>query len=1001
MSKSSTVQSRPFQRWNLALIIGAIISSLIIALGAVITYFTYENQKKTALDNTNKIFEFSSQQIEGQLSALLNSIENFVVISSALEGLGGTSQDNRDILLPYLDKSFSALPWMEAFFVGYEDGSFYMIQDLRGNDVVREAVEAPAAAAYCIKVIPPEDADSIETVFVYYDDDLQILETRAIPSDGYDPRSREWYKNSIQLESVSITNPYLFFTSQEIGITTSHSLTGHSGVVGADAVLLSIARNIAEQKLSPSTEIALVDKNGLLFFSASEADVKMLQNSYLQPGGHSLYTKDLDSQVLNALFQESVAKRRDGGFLVEVEGEYWFGNARHLVDDNENGMYLLIAAPIEELVQNARLTRRRNLYALCFTVTVALLIGLYFSSRVAISLHRLSRQAQSVREFKLGTPITVSSRISEVSELADSMTVMQSAINRFVAIARALSAERNMGTVLEMIIKEAQSVTAADGGGIGLVSDDGKSFKYVLVRNEVTGVQYNEDTIPTPALPLGQKSCNNTSVEEMVITGTRSQVFDDISTTTVRCDFSQVETLHTAGSYRCQSLLLIPLCNRQDEVIGVLHLVNARKEAGGKVCTFSKDKVAYVTALASNAALALDNNRLIRAQKELFDSFVRLIAGAIDTKSPYTGGHCQRVPVLAEMLGDAASSSNAVPFKGFKLSQDERYELFVASWLHDCGKVTTPEYVVDKATKLETNYNRIHEIRTRFEVLWRDLDISYYKGLSGNDIDSDTLQQTRRQGQQQLKDDFEFIAQCNVGGEFMAPEKIIRLQGIAKKIWQRNFDNRIGLSGDEEARLNMDAPVSFPVQEELLVDRDEHIIERLDGGNPYGDNPLGITMAVPEYRYNLGELYNLSIAKGTLTEEERFKINDHIVQTIEMLNKLPFPKEIRRVPDWAGNHHEKLDGSGYPRSLTGKQLSIPERIMAVADIFEALTAADRPYKTPKKLSSCLKIMSFMRNDGHICPDLFELFLRSGLHITYAEKYMKEGQVDEVSIEDYL
>jgi len=235
----------------------------------------------------------------------------------------------------------------------------------------------------------------------------------------------------------------------------------------------------------------------------------------------------------------------------------------------------------------------------------------------------------------------------------------------------------------------------------------------------------------------------------------------------------------------------------------------------------------------------------------------------------------------------------------------------------------------------------------------------------------------------------------------MAPERIKRLQKIGAQPWQRYFDHRLGLSSDEEARVDMDSELSFPVHETLLADRKEHILPRLDGGNPYGDNSLKITMLVPEYLYNLGELYNLSIAKGTLTTEERYKINDHSVQTLEMLNKLPFPKEIKRVPNWAGNHHEKLDGSGYPRNLTAEQLSIPERIMAVADIFEALTAADRPYKTPKKLSTCLRIMSFMRNDGHICPDLFELFLRSGVYKEYAEKYMRPEQLDAVEIEKFL
>ncbi len=1002
MRKTHAGESPGFLCWNLDLVIGVMISALLIALGIAITFYTYESQKKTALENTGKIFELSSRQIEGKLSGLLHSVENFVTLTSVLDGLEKDRRGDINILLPYFKQSFVSLPWMEAFYVGYDDGSFYMIQALRGNDLIREAVKAPDSASFSIKKINPMASDGYKTVYQFYGEDLHLIETRTVESDGFDPRKRTWYSKAMQSDRTVFTDPYLFFTTGQIGITTARALSGRAGVVGADSVLLSIAHNIEEQKLTASTEIALLDKDGLLFFSASEADVLELKKSRMQPGNQGLHTKDLGDKVLNALYRESVAKGVEGGRVVEIDGKYWFVHARRLVNGNKNGMYLLIGAPIKELVLDAIVTRRRNLYFLACTMAVALLIGFYFSRRVALSLFELSKQAESVREFKLSTTFNIRSRITEVSELAKSMSVMQSAINRFVAIARALSAERKMGTVLEMIVQEAQSVTRADGGGIGLVSDDGKTFKYLMVRNGVSGARFDETDIPTPAVGLIQAKSREEFVEAAVIEDAQTLVCDDIHKgSRSGFEFSQVESLHGSQEYRCTSLLFIPLLNRQEEVIGLLHLVNARDKGDGSICGFSEDKVAYVTALASNAALALDNNRLIRAQKELFDSFVRLIAGAIDTKSPYTGGHCQRVPILAEMLGDAASVSKIRAFKDFKLSRDERYELFIASWLHDCGKVTTPEYVVDKATKLETNYNRIHEIRTRFEVLWRDLDVIYYKALAKDTAPKEVLSQERDAGRKILHDDFAFVAECNVGGEFMAPEYIERLQHIAKKNWFRNFDKRLGLSGDEEAHMDMLCQVEFPVQETLIADKKEHIFERTDAGKPYGDNPLGITMAVPEHRFNLGELHNLSIAKGTLTEEERFTINDHIVQTIEMLSKLPFPKEIRRVPDWAGNHHEKLDGSGYPRSLTGKQLSIPERIMAVADIFEALTAADRPYKTPKKLSTCLKIMSLMRNDGHICPDLFELFLRSGVYSSYAEKHMMTEQIDEVNVEAYL
>ncbi len=989
---------KPF-RCNLSLLIGLIFSALLVSLGLVVTLYSYETQKKATLESTETIFELSSIQIEEKLSGLINSVKSFVSMSSVLNSLEGGEVEKMSVLLPYFNQSFITIPWMESIYVGYGDGSFYMIQSLRDKEQIRQATSAPALAAYSMKTIPPASDRNRKVQFSYFDSELTLLGTREEDFRGFDPREREWYKSSISNSNVVITEPYIFFTTRELGVTTSRSLLQGAGVVGADSVLSDLGVLLQEQKITQSTQIVLLDINGRVILSADEADLMKIQESGTSDHGGSLHVKDLDNKAINILYEKSIAAQFTGGHVVEVDGEKWFGHIRQVADDGSRGIYIAIGAPFDELMKNIQATRKRNFLITFLVVLVALALGIYFSRRIAEPLRVLSFQAENIRNFKLDAPLSIQSRICEVDQLASSMTVMQKAIKRFVEIARALSAEKQMGKVLDMIVKEAQSITGADGGGIGLVSDDGKSFSYVLVCNSKSAVCFGEGEIPIDVITLGDEAGKQT-LEASVIKSAQTKVVDDVGVSLAGMSLP-ILRLHEKAEYGCDSLLVIPLLNRQDEVIGLLHLVNARDESSGEIIGFSEDKTAYVEALASNAALALDNNRLIRAQKDLFDSFVRLIAGAIDTKSPYTGGHCQRVPVIAGMLAKAASSATHGPFGDFELSEDERYELYVASWLHDCGKVTTPEYVVDKATKLETIYNRIHEVRTRFEVLWRDTDIVFYKGLLANPDQEFQLKKKRDTRRHELQDDFSYIAECNLGGEFMEPGKIERLEKISRQTWQRNFDNRLGLSNDEEARNNMDLQVSLPVTETLLADKPEHIFPRLDGGNPYGDNPCNITMAVPDYSYNQGELYNLSVAKGTLTEEERYKINDHVVQTVEMLHTLPFPKEIRRVPDWAGNHHEKLDGSGYPRSLTAEQLSIPERIMAVADIFEALTAADRPYKKPKKLSSCLKIMSSMRNDGHICPDLFELLVKSGLYLEYARKYMQNEQIDDIIIEDYL
>ena len=393
--------------------------------------------------------------------------------------------------------------------------------------------------------------------------------------------------------------------------------------------------------------------------------------------------------------------------------------------------------------------------------------------------------------------------------------------------------------------------------------------------------------------------------------------------------------------------------------------------------------------------------RLLEQQRKLFDDFTKLIAGAIDAKSPYTGGHCARVPVVAEMLAEAACKSDARPFADFSMdTTDQHWEFEVAAWLHDCGKVTTPEYVVDKATKLETIYNRIHEIRMRFEVLLRDAQIDCYQKQLRGEMDAEQLESTLQEIQKQIADDFAFVADCNIGGEFMADENIERLNRIAARTWVRYLDDRIGISQDEAALKNRQPAPRLPVIENVLADKPEHLIPRSDP-NPFDGDAHGFTMPVPQLMYNLGEIYNLSIRKGTLSPEDRFKINEHIIQTIIMLGRLEFPEYLKNVPEFAGAHHETMIGSGYPRGLKKEDMSIPARIMAIADIFEALTAADRPYKFPKRLSEALRIMSLMRDEKHIDADLFDLFLTSGVFQTYAEKYLAPGQIDGVDVNLYL
>ncbi|CAA7621338.1 HD-GYP domain-containing protein [Candidatus Terasakiella magnetica] len=567
----------------------------------------------------------------------------------------------------------------------------------------------------------------------------------------------------------------------------------------------------------------------------------------------------------------------------------------------------------------------------------------------------------------------------------------------------ALSAERNHDRLMERILHGAKDMCNADGGTLYLVTEDKHGLRFEIMLNDTLNIAMGGTTgkpIPFPPLRLhdehGEPNHKNVS-SHCALTGTTINIADAYDVD--KFDFSGTKAFDIKTGYRSKSFLTVPLKNYEGEVIGVIQLINARNR-GNRIVTFGPAITPLIEALASQAAVALDNQRLIEAQKQLFKSFIQVIAGSIDAKSPYTGGHCNRVPAITFMLAEAACNATEGPFADFSLTDDEWYELEVAGGLHDCGKVTTPEYIVDKATKLETIYNRIHEVRMRFEVCKRDAVITYLEAILAGEEDADLLKQRLDETLAGLDADFAFVAECNVGGEFMAPEKVERLNAIAQRTWTRTLDDTQGLSIDE-MRRRPGEQAKPPVEESLLADKPWHVIPHEIAVDVSRYDAEGIRMKPLENRYNLGELYNLGIGRGTLTAEDRFKINDHIVQTIFMLKALPFPKNLSRVAEWAGGHHEMMNGKGYPKGLTREQMSLPARMMAVADIFEALTAADRPYKKPKTLSESLKIMSFMVKDQHIDHELWELFLTSGIWKDYADKYLRPEQIDEVDIVKFL
>lgn len=555
-----------------------------------------------------------------------------------------------------------------------------------------------------------------------------------------------------------------------------------------------------------------------------------------------------------------------------------------------------------------------------------------------------------------------------------------------------LSSERDRHRLLEHILLQGKRICHADAATLYLMTDH-DSLRFAL--------RSKADPLPIIELPLHDPETgapNEHHVSTYVALRKETVVIDDVYREQ-RFDLSGTRHFDLESGYRTVSMLCVPLVGQSGDVLGVLQFLNATDPGTGLPTEFSSHNLRYVEALASQSAVALENQNLIDSQTALIDAMIEILAGAIDAKSAHTGGHCARVPELALLLAEQACAAQQGPLAEFRFDTEEQWREFrIGAWLHDCGKITTPEHLVDKSTKLETLYNRIHEIRMRFEVLLRDAMIERLQALAAGEQE-DRVAARHAETVARLHEEFAFVAECNIGGERMAPERIERLNRIAERTWTRHFDDRAGLSHEESARLEAFPVQPLPATEALLADRPEHRIPRLP--TKALDPRYGFKMTVPDYQANLGELYNLSVTRGTLTAEERFTVNEHIVQTIVMLENLPFPRNLQRVPEYAGTHHETLLGTGYPRQLGPEQLSIPARIMAIADIFEALTACDRPYKKAKPLSESFRILAGLRDSGHIDADLFALFLTSGLHLTYGARHLKPEQMDHVDVDALL
>ena len=936
--------------WPIGLIIslGVILAMLVVA--GAISVIGYNSAREALISTASRTAKDTGELINAKARVLLEPAQATLRQLAFDPIVDAKSLDERLQRLFVLSEELNVNPMISAIYVGYENGEFFLVRPL-DNPAVRERFKAPPGANFMVQARSIQPNGTIKGEYLFFDADSKLEERRDMPDYNFDPRTRPWYKASDASDAAVVSPPYVFFTTQQVGLTLSKLTRQGRSIAGIDMVLDDVSNTLGTLKISANSDIALVnEKDEVLAYPDMQKVMIRRDDSFVFRN-----VADFDSQPLRTL--HALKPEANKVLFFEVNAQEQMGVTIPFDIWPGVNMRLFITAPTEELLGDLPKRKQQIIWGIIALIAALIPLGWWAGGRIGKSLDRLGAQASRIGRFDFSTQANAQSQIREVNQLNGVMDDMSTTIHSFLQLSHRMAVETEVEKMLSKVLQQLVNATRCSGAAVYLWNPENQTMERAAVVGE--DLERFEASFAYP----DQRNARS---------GTRKTPFNNMQ-------------------------LELDLRGRKGQLQGLLALIHPAGSSHGEPAFLE-----FARQLSGSLAVSIETRQLIEAQKNLLNAVIRLMADAIDAKSPYTGGHCERVPELATMLVDRMSADQEGPYASFSMTEDERYEFYLGAWLHDCGKVTSPEHIVDKATKLEVIYNRIHEVRNRFELLWRDAEIEHLRRVAAGEPEAQSLAQ-RDACQQQLRADFAFVAECNVGGEFMADAAIERLRGIAEQTWQRHFDDTLGLASEEARRLKTARPEApaLPATESLLADRADHVVAwegkkpAVEKGDP--NNIWGFDMTLPKTRQNMGEVYNLTIRRGTLTDEDRFKINDHIVQTYIMLRELPWPDNLRRVPDIAATHHEKMDGKGYPRCLSGAQLTVADKAMALSDIFEALTAADRPYKAPKTLTESLRIMAFMCKDQHLDVDLYRYFLHSRLWQTYAERHMNPEQIDQVDI----
>ncbi|GHA11326.1 HD domain-containing phosphohydrolase [Oceanisphaera arctica] len=929
-----------YSRFSLRVYITCMFATLVILLGTVLIYAQHRHNSAFLLANSEHRLSVLKSQLSQRLEHELSNINTSLTLMRA-NGvtLVGTEQEPAR-WWPLLHPLLAASPQVTAFYVGEYDGRMLVFRIMHDQQM-RTAFAAPQAADLVLEIMTPGSA----TRRFYFDRTYRMVDEVEFYAESFDSRTRPWFDSTLAQPGLHITPPYLFHASQKQGITLSLGDATQQRVWAADLLLSELDAQLEQGLPEARTLLLLAPEFQILAGSQPDSVSDDVQPAFNGLEGFEVLSSQPDRE----------------SWTVELNGDLWLGQQIPLtLAAGNNGtldLRLSTLIPYRKLMAEALNFGRSQAWLTLLIVALSLPVVIMASRAISRPLRQMAEDLKGIQEFDFDGLKERHYFYQELDAQAHAITLMHRTLAGFIQELHSLSQSDDFNNMLQRLSQGIQHLSGGQRCLVYRARQQENAHCLVLLDKE----QEQQHQIPLP---------DNAGPDEL--------------------SALLLQTLEGHGLRFEPPWLLYDRFGKLNGAIMLgLSYGTARLSAG---------KRRFISHYSEFANLALEDMALFEQQQKMTESMIRVIASAIDAKSPYTSGHCQRVPELTLMLARAAHHSETGNYADFRLSEQEWEALYLASWLHDCGKVVTPEHVIDKATKLETIYNRLHEIRTRFEVLKRDADIIYWQGRADGE-DEHRLASIRADQHRQLDEDFTFIANLNQGGETVSQTQLERLNRIAERRWLRTLDNTLGLSWEEEQRRGDIEPV--PAWEPLLADKPWHRLpyptkERIDH-----DNLWGITLVQPELKLDLGEHYNLAIARGTLTPEERYTINAHMVHTLIMLSELHYPDHLGEVPMLAAGHHERMDGQGYPRSLKAGELPLQARMMALADVFEALTAADRPYKKPKSLSEALTIMATMVKKQHLDPGLFRFFVEQEIYLQYGSRFLAPEQLDPVNKQQIL